>query len=133
MIKDYFIRADGSDELECRCGCEKNTFNSATRWKLNNARGIAGIPFIITSGCRCWTHNAKYDKNGTSSHLCEDENKAPKPSYAFDIKFKNSREKFIIIKALIEARFNRIGINDTLGFIHGDDDPAKAENVMFRY
>lgn len=133
MIREYFTRVDGTDELTCRCGCEKNTFNSTTRWKLNIARSNAGIPFAIRSGCRCWTHNAKYDKNGTSSHLCEDENEVPKPSYAFDIGFKNSREKFIIIKALINAGFNRIGINDVLGFIHGDDDPAKADNVMFKY
>lgn len=133
QMKDYFIRADGTDELTCKCGCGKNTFNPKTREKLNRARERAGIGFTINSGCRCWKNNSKHDKKGTSAHLCEDENEVPKTSYAFDIRFNGSREKFLIVSALIAEGFNRIGINEALSFIHGDDDPSKPENVMFKY
>ena len=93
---------------------------------LDDARGWAGIPFKITSGFRTPSHNAYVggvlpnpDKGiKGSSHMY---------GYAADIACNNSSDREIILNALIEAGFRRIGIAKT--FIHADNDPDKNPSV----
>ena len=82
--------------------------------KLDNAREIAGIPFKINSAYRTTEHhNAIYKKLGKeptkSAHLI---------GKAADIHCTDSKSRFIIISALLDANISRIGIADT--FIHCD-------------
>lgn len=51
--------------------------------------------------------------------------------HALDIKASDSRTRFVIIKALMDAGFNRIGIAN--GFIHADDAPYSAKEVVWLY
>ena len=90
--------------------------------KLDNARGIAGIPFKINSGYRSREHNEKVGGKPKSSHLV---------GKAVDIAYSNSRERWIIVKALQEAGFNRLGIAKT--FVHTDSDETKSPNVIWTY
>ena len=96
--------------------------------KLDNAREIAGIPFRINSGYRTQEHhNAIYKKLGKeptkSAHLI---------GKAADIHCKDSKSRFIIISALLDAGFTRIGIADT--FIHCDTaEKGKAQQVIWTY
>lgn len=83
---------------------------------LDEARGIAGIPFVITSGYRSATHNAKIGGSPTSSHLT---------GHAADIAFFSNKEALTIIQAAFKAGFRRIGLADT--FVHLDNDPTKQE------
>ena len=89
---------------------------------LDNARHMAGIPFIINSGYR--TKAANRDAGGlkNSAHL---------DGFAADIRCNASRERMYIVGALLEAGFNRIGIGN--GFIHVDNDPTKPEDVIWTY
>ena len=89
--------------------------------KLNNARHIAGIPFIITSGYRTIAHNALVGGSNTSSHLA---------GLAVDISCKSSLDRLTMVNALIIAGFKRIGIAKT--FIHVDVDDSKP-NAMWVY
>ena len=94
---------------------------------LNNARHIANIPFVITSGFRIEADIYRLKKEGykvspNSSHL---------KGYAADIAIKSSGDRYIIIDALLKAGFNRIGIANT--FIHVDNDPDKPANVIWTY
>jgi uncharacterized protein YcbK (DUF882 family) len=94
---------------------------------LDNARDIAGIPFKINSGYRTLEHNiAIYKKLGKkpikSSHL---------KGLAVDIACNESRARFIIVSALKDAGFTRIGISNS--FIHVDSDSDKAQNVIWTY
>ena len=94
---------------------------------LDNARDIAKTPFKITSGYRTKEHNiAIYKKLGKkpieSSHL---------KGLACDIACSDSRARFLIINALLEAGFTRIGIANN--FIHVDSDCEKSENVIWTY
>ena len=94
---------------------------------LDNARDIAKTPFKITSGYRTKEHNiAIYKKLGKkpieSSHL---------KGLACDIACSDSRARFLIINALLEAGFTRMGISDS--FIHVDSDSDKAQNVIWTY
>jgi uncharacterized protein YcbK (DUF882 family) len=50
---------------------------------------------------------------------------------AADIAYKNSRERYIIITALQEAGFNRLGIAKT--FVHVDNDETKSADVIWTY
>lgn len=90
--------------------------------KLTIARRLALLPFIIISGFRTIEHNKKVKGVQNSSHL---------KGLACDIKYKNSRECYVIIKALIDAGFTRIGIGKS--FIHVDDDKSKPQKVIFNY
>lgn len=90
--------------------------------KLTQARIIANIPFIINSGYRSKSHNAKVGGKTNSSHL---------KGLAVDIKCTNSRDRYIILHSLISCGFHRIGIGKT--FIHVDMDESKSHNVSWLY
>ena len=97
--------------------------------KLDQARGLAGIPFKITSGFRTEAYKDdltrrgyKTAKKGTSPHL---------KGLAADISVKDSRQRYIVINSLLLAGFTRIGIADT--FIHVDLDTEKSQNVIWTY
>lgn len=86
------------------------------------ARKLAGIPFTINSGYRSKKHNVAVGGTSDSAHT---------KGLAVDIKTKNSVERYIILTALIDAGFTRIGIGRT--YIHVDIDETKAQNVMWDY
>lgn len=90
--------------------------------KLDEAREIANIPFIINSAYRSPEHNAKIGGKPNSSHL---------KGLAVDISVTNSRQRFIVLNALLEVGFTRIGIADT--FIHVDLDSEKSKDVIWTY
>lgn len=92
--------------------------------KLDSARDIAGIPFIVESGFRTFSHNNKVGGKADSSHLI---------GCAADLRANGSRERFLIIQALIRVGFNRIGVNMAGTLIHVDDDERKDKNVMWMY
>ena len=83
---------------------------------LDDARGIAGIPFKITSGYRTQKHlqsliDKGYKASKNSSHLV---------GKAADISVTNGLDRYIVLNALIKAGFKRIGISSN--FIHCDND-----------
>ena len=88
---------------------------------LDEAREIAGIPFIINSAYRSPEHPLSI-KNPSSSHI---------KGLAVDIKATDSKTRFKIVKALIQVGFTRIGIADT--FIHVDLDLDKTQKVIWTY
>ena len=89
--------------------------------KLDEAREYAGIPFVINSAYRGPKHPLSI-KNPTSSHI---------KGLAVDISAKDSRDRFLILDALINSGFTRIGIAGT--FIHVDIDLDKSQNVIWTY
>lgn len=122
MIKEYFTRADGSDELACRCGCGM-TVNDGFRRLLNLARQTAKTPFKINSGARCIKHNSQYDKDGTSSHV---------KGIAADIAYDSELNLVKIIHALTLTGVTRIGVNEKKKFVHIDVDFEKP-SLIFSY
>ena len=90
--------------------------------KLEVAREYANIPFRITSGYRTKERNIQVGGVSDSSHT---------KGLASDIACTSGRERCIIIKALLDAGFNRIGVSNT--FIHVDNDPDKSGDVIWTY
>lgn len=91
---------------------------------LDQARGIADTPFIITSGWRSEATNRRAGGVSNSSHL---------KGLAADIAYDGSRQLYLIVNALMKVGINRIGINDKSKFIHCDVDLLKSKNVIFTY
>jgi len=79
--------------------------------KLDKARGIAGIPFVLNS-----TYRAK-DKLSHGKGL------------AVDINCTTSVDRLKIVSSLIEVGFVRIGIYNK--HIHVDCDKSLPQNVMW--
>lgn len=87
---------------------------------LDNARELAKIPFIITSGLRTASQNEQIGGVDDSAHL---------KGLAVDLRCRNSAERFIIVSALLMAGFKRIEI--TNDHVHTDIDSLKPQNVIF--
>ena len=117
MIKNYFKRS----EEWCPC-CHSGGLVPDFREKLNKAREIAGIPFILNSALRCEAHNAEVGGSETSSHMA---------GLAVDIKCADECTRCKMLSALLGEGFNRIGIGKT--FIHVDDDLTKPTGVVWLY
>lgn len=102
------------EEFACKC-CKENKINPELLKRLDIARGLAGIPFRINSGYRCVKHNSSVGGSKNSSHI---------RGLAADISCTTDSQRWIIVKALIDAGFTRIGIAKT--FIHVDIDNTKG-------
>lgn len=117
------------DEFDCPSGDAPASefINKDFLVKLNAARHSAGVPFIINSGVRSPEHNQEVGGKKDSSHLSTTEGGA----CAADIAATDSVTRWKIIKALVDQKFNRIGIAKS--FIHVDDDKTKAAGVCWLY
>lgn len=82
---------------------------------LDKARHLAGLPFIITSSYR--------DDPGTSAMSEHREGRA------VDIRVKYEWERFLIVKACLDAGFLRIGVYDR--HIHVDVSVWKAPKSLW--
>jgi len=107
-------------EFKCKCGCDENRMDKAFLHMIDSARDRAGVGFRINSGYRCPDHEKAIGGKGNHSK-----------GIAADIKTANLRIRFIILSALIDAGFNRIGIAKT--FIHIDTSETKSQQVIWLY
>lgn len=130
-LNDWNCKNFTREEVKCKCGCELSNMDFNMMGKLQKARDWLDQPIYITSGCRCEHNNRIAGGKVDSSHLCSRTKKA----CACDVKLTpenrpmTSGERFLLITALLEAGFRRIGIYD--GVIHGDCDTAKPQRVVW--
>lgn len=112
------------EEFACQCGCGKGFAEMDEDFveRLDTARDIADTSFVLTSAYRCEPHNRAVGGKDTSSHV---------KGLAVDIKTSDSRSRALILGALMDAGFNRIGIDGE--FIHVDRDKDKAGDVIWVY
>lgn len=96
--------------------------NSDFMIPLHAARSMSYIPFRISSGYRTKAHNKKVGGVANSAHL---------RGYAADILTRNNAERAEVLRCLISAGFNRIGI--AKNFIHVDNDPLKSSPRIWLY
>lgn len=89
---------------------------------LDIARDIYGHPMKINSGVRSVEHNKKVGGSKNSSHLL---------GWAVDIHVPSSEKRFLMVEALLDAGFHRLGLGST--FIHADMDPNKTPNCLWVY
>lgn len=61
----YFNR----EEFACKCGCGFDTVDFELAALLDSVREHFNKPIVITSGCRCATHNKAVGGSAKSQHL----------------------------------------------------------------
>lgn len=122
----------GRDEFACNCGCGENRIDLNFVKRLQAARTVVGSPFVISSGCRCQKQNKLVGGVDDSTHV---PNFMPdKLSCASDILARSSREKFLIVIALLKVGFSRIGVMENAIHVDsGDIIGVKSEDVIFDY
>lgn len=111
-----------SEFKRCTPPCSLQDMAQGTINRLDTARDIAGIPFVINGAYRTVEYEKKHGRKGTSSHTL---------GRAVDIRCNTYDNRMKIVCALIKAGFNRIGIGKT--YIHADDSPIHKPNVMWDY
>jgi len=97
--------------------------------RLDDARGLAGVPFKITSGFRSPEYHLQLKSRGY--HTAK--NSAHLEGLAADIATPDSRSRYKIIRSLMDVGFTRFGIGER--FIHVDCDQSKdkSQNVCWDY
>ncbi len=96
---------------------------------LDEARKIAGIPFVLTSAARSYEHELSRGRSGDSEHVYDKGEKCQ----GTDIRARNARERGLINKGLVMAGFTRIGISWKNNFIHAGSRPSKDPDVLWPY
>lgn len=113
--------------IDCSCGCGLKPTKSAL-WFLESLdrqfTAATGKELYVTSGARCFKHNADVGGVPNSAHV---------KGLAFDVHFDNSSECYIIVQHLFKMGITRIGINFAKSFVHFDIDSTKPQGVLFKY
>lgn len=110
MAKPYNPKYFSEHEFQ-KVSCSIADIDPLSLERLDHARNIAGIPFIITSAYRSKEHEKAMGRSGNSAHT---------RGRAFDIRCVSDRDRALIVTAAIKVGFTRIGIAKT--FVHLDDD-----------
>jgi hypothetical protein len=100
---------------------EVSGLQDSTCQKLSIARGMAQVPFVITCGLRTVAENAALPESvPDSSHLTGN---------GVDLACSDSQTRYAMIKGLLGAGFNRIGVYSA--HLHADDSPTLSPNVVW--
>ena len=104
--------------------CSLQDMKQTTMDMVDAAREICGFPFIVTCAFRSVQWELDHGRPGTSSHT---------KGYALDIgcPLNDNVKRMAMIDAFRKVGFRRIGIDKN--YIHVDNDPNKAQDVMWTY
>lgn len=119
MMYRFFSQTDFSGANPT---CSIDDMGTSFMTRLDQAREYAGIPFVVNSAYRTVEHEIEQGRDGTSSHT---------KGIAVDLACKGSRQRYLMIHALLKVGFTRIGIGET--FLHVDTDEDKDQNVIWHY
>lgn len=90
-------------------------------YRLDHARGVAGVAFTITCGLRTPSENSALPESvKDSAHLTGN---------AVDLACADSASRFVMIKGLIDAGFTRIGVYSA--HLHADNSKALPQRVFW--
>lgn len=120
MITAKYFRE--SEFKACSPSCSLQDMKQHTIEKLDAAREMAGIPFVLNSAFRSSAYDKSKGRSGTGAHTS---------GCAVDIRCNTDAHRMKIVLACLAVGFRRIGIGKT--YIHVDDDPTKPQNVMWDY
>lgn len=104
---------------EAKPRCSLSDMSPVFMAKLDEARHIAGVPFVVNSAYRSKSYEVNVKgRAGTSSHT---------KGIAVDLSCLSNFNRLLIVEALIKVGFRRIGIGKT--FIHVDNDASKSPSI----
>ena len=118
-----YFSYEGDKMLACPC-CGEKGMSPVFMNAMDQLREEAGFPFIITSGYRCPSYNARISTTGDDGpHVL---------GRAVDVKV-NSRNRFLLVRAAIFMGFTRIGIGPSFVHIDDCDKLGKDPCVIWNY
>lgn len=104
---------------QAKPACSLSDMSPIFMSRLDEARHIAGVPFIVNSAYRSKSYEInEKGREGTSSHT---------KGIAVDLRCQSNFNRLLIVEALIKVGFRRIGIGKT--FIHVDNDASKSPSI----
>lgn len=109
-----------SEFKRCTPRCSLQDMNQYTMHKLDEARDLAGIPFVLNSAKRTPAWDRARGRSGTGPHTIGE---------AVDIRCHTDSNRFKIIQALIRVGFTRIGVYKT--FIHADTSEKHKQEIIW--
>jgi uncharacterized protein YcbK (DUF882 family) len=108
---------------KCPCGCGGDISNEL-KDKIAFIEAMLKFELTATSGFRCPAYNVKVGGVANSSHT---------KGLAIDVIVSNSRNRYLLIKALNNVNINRFGISFKGNFIHFDIDSSLDQEVCWGY
>ena len=111
----YFVEQEFT---QAKPACSLSDMDDSFMQRLDEARHLAGVPFVVSSAYRSKQYEISKGRIGSSSH-CK--------GLAIDILCSNSFNRLQIIESLLKVGFKRIGIGKT--FIHVDYDSSKNQSI----
>lgn len=119
MTYKYF---SNDDFQRATPSCNIADMSPALLQRLDRAREIAGIPFVVTSAYRPQEWEKSHGRSGNGAH--------PR-GMAVDIRCRNSSDRWRIAFAAFAAGFPRIGV--ARGFVHLDICEDLPHPVLWTY
>lgn len=101
---------DNDDFARATPRCNISDMCPETLLRLDRAREIAGVPFVVNSAYRSPDYEKAKGRSGCGAHTV---------GRAVDIRCRDSVTRWRIVFGALSAGFQRIGIGDT--FVHLDD------------
>lgn len=105
----------------CVPSCSLQDMNQSTMNRFDTARDLAGIPLVINCAYRSPEWDRSKGRSGTGAHTL---------GRAIDVRCNSEHNRFLVVTALMQAGFKRIGIYKT--FIHADDSPNHTQKIIWR-
>lgn len=106
----------------CIPSCKITDVSPDSLARLDRAREIAGVPFVINSAYRSPGWDIAHGRSGRGAHTC---------GRAFDIRCTSASDRWKMVVGLLAAGFTRLGISRT--FIHADDDADLSHPIIWTY
>ena len=104
---------------QAKPACSLSDMSPVFMRMLDDARHVAGVPFIVNSAYRSKSYEInEKGREGTSSHT---------KGVAIDLRCASNFNRLLIVEALIKVGFRRIGIGKN--FIHVDFDKDKSPSI----
>lgn len=116
-ISKYF-----KDDEFSRVACSRSDILDSSLERLDRAREIAGVPFVLTSAYRSPESELQKGRSGSGAHTI---------GRAFDVRCLTNEERWRIVFGALAAGFRRIGIGST--FVHMDDSPDHPSPRIWLY
>lgn len=115
MTLDFFTEKEFE---RCSPSCSKSDMNVNFLSRLNYARFVADVPFVLNSAFRSSEYDKSKGRSGTGYHT---------QGRAVDIRCTSSRDRALIVWSCLNAGLS-CGISKT--FVHVDDRPNQ---ITFLY
>lgn len=118
MASESLIYFTPEEFYKCTPSCSIDDMRPFFMSRLEMARELAGIPFVLNSAYRSVDWEKQHNRTGTSSH-CK--------GVAVDVRCFESDKRYKIVRAALAAGFRRIGI--ARNFVHLDLDSSKPSSI----